>query len=101
MASKSLAISFQYFAICWVSSVFVLVPFIEVEILGRIGESAFAEAGVISRLQHALKTIERAREVGVVAKTRTETPGQARLIGIDLPGMNVDDDGQTLFLHAL
>src|ERR1035438_5364651 len=45
MASKSFAMSFQYFAICSVSSVFVVVPFIKVKILGRIGESAFAEAG--------------------------------------------------------
>src|SRR5208283_2525688 len=99
MASKSFAISFQYFAICWVSSVFVLVPFIEIEILGRIGESAFAETGVISSLQHALETRKRLRQIGIVAETRTETPRQVRLFGIDLPGMDVDHDGQTLFLH--
>src|SRR5271167_630064 len=101
MASKSFAISFQYFAICWVSSVFVLVPGIEIKILGRIGESAFTETGVISCSQHALKTLKRLRQIGIVAETGFETHGQTGLLGIDLPGMDVDHDGQTFFLHAL
>src|SRR5580658_4189961 len=101
MASKSCAISFQYFAICWVSSVFVLVPGIEIKILGRIGESAFAETGVISCSQHAPKTIKRLRQVGIVTESGLQTYRQTRLLGIDFPGMYVDHDGQTFFLHAL
>src|ERR1700690_148993 len=94
--------SFQYFAICSVSSalVFVAVPFIEVKFLGRIGESAFAEAGVISCLQHALKTIEGARQVGVVTETGAQTPRQSWLFRVDLPGMNIGHDGQAFFLYA-
>src|ERR1700733_10208533 len=52
MASKSYAMSFQYFAICSVSSVLVVVvPFIKVKVLGRIGESAFAETGELPCFQ--------------------------------------------------
>src|SRR5271156_3819952 len=103
MASKSLAISFQYLAICSDSSglVFVAVPFIKVKVLGRIGESAFAETGVISCLQHSPETIECARQVGIVTQPGTQSPWQSRLVGINLPGMYINYYRQTLFLHPL
>src|SRR6266478_5551931 len=101
MASKSFAMLFQYWAICWVSLVFVLVPGIEVKILGGLGESAFLETGVSSCLQHVLEARKCARKIGVMAQTRTETSGQARLIRVNLPGMNVDNDGQSLFPHSI
>src|ERR1700691_5064692 len=102
MASKSEAMSFQYFAICSVSSVLVVVvPFIKVKVLGRIGESAFAETGVFSCLQHALKPVKRLRQIGVVAYTGTQPPRQARLLRVNFPRMYVNHNRQSFFLHPL
>src|SRR5215471_21364855 len=101
MASKRLAISFQYFAICCDSLLVTLVPGIKIKVLGRVGESAFAEAGVVSCFEQAPKTIERAGQIGVVTQARTEAPRQARLVWIDLPGMDVNHDRHALALRAL
>src|SRR5579863_1754225 len=93
--------SFQYCAMRCDSSVVALVPGIKVDVLGRIGKSAFAEAGVISCFEQAPKTIEHARQVGVVTKARAEASRQSRLIRVNLPGMSVDHDRHALFLRAL
>src|SRR6516162_2430971 len=101
MASNRSAISFQYFAICCDSLLVALVPGIKIKVLGCIGESAFAEAGVVSCFEQAPKTLERARQVGVVTEARLEASWQARLVGIDLPGMNVNHGGHAFTLRAL
>src|SRR5215831_14233326 len=101
MASNLLAISFQYFAICCDSSLVALVPGIKIKVLGRVGESAFAEAGVVSCFEQAPKTIERAGQIGIVTQARTEASRQARLVWIDLPGMDVNHGGHAFALRAL
>src|SRR6516162_11601558 len=101
MASNLLAISFQYFAICCDSLLVALVPGIKIKVLGRVGESAFAEAGVVSCFEQAPKTIERPRQIRIVTETRTEASRQARLVWIDLPGMDVNHDRHALALRAL
>src|SRR5580658_2273057 len=100
MASNLLAISFQYFAICCDSSLVELVPGIKVKVLGRIGKSAFAEAGVVSCFEQAPKTIERARQISIVTQARTEPCRHARLVRIDLPGVDVKHDGHAVALRA-
>src|ERR1700745_2372847 len=101
MASNLSAISFQYFAICCDSLLVALVPFIKIKVLGSSGESAFAEAGVVACCEQVPKAIERARQIGVVTEARTEASRQARLVWIDLPGMDVDHDGHAVALRAL
>src|SRR5215468_8210779 len=101
MASNWLAISFQYFAICCDSLLVTLVPGIKIKVLGRSGKSAFAEAGVVACFEQAPKTIEHARQVGVVTEARFEASWQARLVWINLPGMDVNHGGHAFTLRAL
>src|SRR5262245_38041990 len=101
MASNLLAISFQYFAICCDSSLVALVPGIKIKILGCVSESALAEAGEVSCFEQVPKTIERARQIGVMTEARTEASRQARLVWIDLPGMDVNHRGHTFPLGTL
>src|SRR5258706_10606504 len=100
MESNSGAMRAQYSATWRASSVLVLVTGIKVDILHHFGQPAFAEACKGSFPEHITQTGVGLGQVGVVPQPRSECYRQPGLVRVNLPGMNVSDDGQPLLPGA-
>src|SRR5215510_15097186 len=89
MESNSSAMLFQYCATCAIVSLLDIPASLQIMDRGRLGQPAVTKTREWPKPQQLAPALLRFGEVSIVAQTRLEGCTEARLAGIEFPGMDV------------